>query len=51
MKLKHLFENEVPKITKPCEAYDYAEHQGKRIPELEPIILQSPWLHGFIIEI
>lgn len=43
MKLKHLFENEVPKITDPAEAYSYTMKQGNRIPELEPVIMKDPW--------
>lgn len=39
MKLTHLFENEMPKITDPEVALNYALQQQKRIPELEPLIL------------
>lgn len=46
MKLKHLFENEtnniITNITTPLEAYRYADRQGKRVPELEPIIKKNP---------
>ena len=48
MKLTHLFENEVPNITDPHEAYEYADKQGKRIPELEPVIMKDPsWIYWY----
>lgn len=42
MKLIHLFENEVPNITDHWEAFNYAETQRKRIPELELVIMKNP---------
>jgi hypothetical protein len=42
MKLKHLLEHKIPKITNPQEAYEYAVEQEKRIPKLEPLIMENP---------
>lgn len=43
MKLQQLFEQKVPKLTDPSQAALYADKQGKRVPELEPIIMKDPY--------
>lgn len=39
MKLRHIFENKM----NAGDAFYYARDKGKRIPELEPLILKSPY--------